>query len=63
VVQREGRTVTFVVREGRASQREVQVADARDGRSRVSRGLAVGEKVVLAPPAELADGAKVVVEN
>ena len=63
VVQREGRTVTFVVRDGRASQREVQVADARDGRSRVSRGLAVGEKVVLAPPAELADGAKVVVEN
>ena len=63
VVQREGRTVAFVVREGRASQREVQVADARDGRSRVSRGLAVGEKVVLAPPAELADGAKVVVEN
>ncbi|WP_339828427.1 efflux RND transporter periplasmic adaptor subunit [uncultured Arenimonas sp.] len=63
VVQREGRTVAFVVREGRASQREVQVADARDGRSRVSRGLAVGEKVVLAPPVELADGAKVVVEN
>ncbi len=63
VVQREGRTVAFVVREDRASQREVVVADARDGRSRVSRGLAVGEKVVLSPPAELADGAKVVVQD
>lgn len=63
VVQREGRTVAFVVREDRASQREVQVADARDGRSRVARGLAVGEQVVLSPPAELADGSKVVVQE
>ena len=41
----------------------MQVADARDGRSRIGSGLAVGERVVLAPPAELVDGAKVVVEN
>lgn len=63
VVQREGRSVAFVVREGRASQRELEVADARDGRRRVSRGLAVGEQVVLAPPAELVDGAAVVVRE
>lgn len=63
LVQREGRTVAFVVREDRASLREVQVADARDGRSRVGRGLAVGEKVVLSPPAELVDGSKVVVQD
>ncbi|WP_374601421.1 efflux RND transporter periplasmic adaptor subunit [Arenimonas sp.] len=63
VVQREGRTVAFVVREERASLREVQVADALDGRSRVSRGLAVGETVVLSPPAELADGSKVLVQE
>lgn len=61
VVQRDGRSVAFVVREGRASQRELEVADARDGRRRVSRGLAAGEQVVLAPPAELVDGAAVVV--
>ena len=48
-------------RRARASQRELEVADTRDGRRRVSRGLAVGEQVVLAPPAELVDGAAVVV--
>lgn len=63
VVQREGRSVAFVVRDGRASLRELEVADARDGRRRVNRGLAVGEKVVLAPPAELVDESKVVVEQ
>jgi len=62
VVQRDGRTVAFVVRDGRASQRELEVADERDGRRRVSRGLAVGEQVVLSPPAELRDGDAVVVE-
>ncbi|ODS61820.1 MAG: efflux transporter periplasmic adaptor subunit [Arenimonas sp. SCN 70-307] len=62
VVQRDGRTVAFVVRDGRASQRELEVADARDGRRRVSRGLAVGEQVVLSPSAELQDGAAVVVQ-
>jgi len=62
VVQREGRSVAFVVRDGRASLREVEVADARDGRRRVNRGLAVGERVVIAPPAELGDESKVTIE-
>ncbi len=62
VVQREGRSVAFVVADGRASRREVEVSDARDGRRRVSRGLAVGETVVLAPAAELEDGSAVVVQ-
>ncbi|KFL36457.1 efflux RND transporter periplasmic adaptor subunit [Arenimonas donghaensis] len=62
VVQRDGRSVAYVVRDDRASLREVEVADARDGRRRVSRGLAVGEKVVLSPPAELEDESKVTVE-
>jgi hypothetical protein len=59
VVQRDGRTVAFVVRDGRAGQREIEAADARDGVRRITRGLAVGEQVVLSPPAELLDGAKV----
>jgi hypothetical protein len=63
VVQRDGRTVAFVVSDGRAGQREVEAADTRDGIRRISRGLAVGEQVVLSPPAELLDGAKVTPTN
>ena len=59
VVQREGRAVLFVVRDGRAGLREVEAGETRDGQRRIARGLAVGETVVLSPPAELADGAKV----
>lgn len=56
VVERDGRTVVFVVGEGKARQREVQAEAARNGKRRVIRGLAVGEQVVLSPPAELHDG-------
>ncbi|PRH82870.1 efflux RND transporter periplasmic adaptor subunit [Arenimonas caeni] len=63
VVQRDGRSAAFVVREGRASLRELEVADARDGRRRVSKGLAAGEQVVLSPPSELVDGAAVVIRE
>ncbi|WP_460456919.1 efflux RND transporter periplasmic adaptor subunit [Arenimonas alkanexedens] len=59
VAQREGRSVAFVVREGRASLRQVEAGETRDGRRRISRGLAVGEQVVVSPPAELVDGGKV----
>jgi RND family efflux transporter MFP subunit len=62
VVQRDGRTIAFVVRDERASLRQLQAGDARDGQRRVSSGLAVGEQVVLSPPAELEDGAKVAVQ-
>jgi len=62
VVQRDGRAVAFVVRDGRASQRALQAGEIRDGRRRVASGLAVGEQVVLSPPAELQDGAKVAVQ-
>ena len=60
VVDRGGRTIVFVVRDGVAALREVDAAAPRDGQRRVARGLAAGESVVLAPPAELADGAAVV---
>ena len=60
VVARDGKTVVFVVREDVAKQREVTADDARNGQRRVTKGLAVGEAVVLAPPPELLDEAKVV---
>jgi RND family efflux transporter MFP subunit len=59
VVQRDDAVVVFVVVDGRADARTVQAGDPRDGRRRITSGLAAGETVVLAPPAELIDGGKV----
>ena len=56
VVERDGRSVVFVVRDNEARLREVQVDAARGGKRRVTRGLAVGEQIVLSPPANLSDG-------
>ncbi|KAA2283951.1 efflux RND transporter periplasmic adaptor subunit [Arenimonas fontis] len=61
VTSRDGRTVAFVVKDGRAQLRQIESGEARDGRRRVGRGLAAGERVVLSPPAELADGDAVTV--
>ena len=63
VVQREGKDVAFVVREGIASRREIVADPARDGRRRVQRGLVAGEQVVLSPPPTLTDGGKVEILN
>jgi len=62
VVTRDGKPAVFVVRDGVARLREVQAAEPRDGQRRVTRGLAVGEQVIVSPPAELADRARVVVQ-
>ena len=62
VVDREGRTVVFVVHDDIATRREVEAGATRDGQRRITRGLAAGEFVVLAPPPELADGTAVVVQ-
>lgn len=63
VVTRDGKTVVFVVREDVAKVREITAEDVRNGQRRVTRGLAVGEAVVLTPSAELEDGGKVVAEK
>ncbi|MBS7458230.1 efflux RND transporter periplasmic adaptor subunit [Coralloluteibacterium stylophorae] len=59
VVPRDGAEVVFVVRDGQAARREVEADAARGGQRRVQSGLAIGERVVLSPPAELADGSAV----
>lgn len=56
IVVRDGKSVAFVVRDGRVKLREVAAGDARNGTRRISKGLVPGETVVLAPPAELSDG-------
>jgi len=61
VVDRDGKSVVFVVVDARAKLREVTAGDTRDGQRRITRGLAAGEQVVLSPNTELTDGARVAV--
>ena len=49
----------FVIEEGRARLRDVQVGERGEGRTQVLAGLEPGERVVLFPPDDLADGDKV----
>jgi RND family efflux transporter MFP subunit len=64
VVQRDGRPAVFVVADGRAQLRVVTVAPPDVGTmKRVPDGVKAGERVVLAPPAELHDGAAVTIAD
>jgi RND family efflux transporter MFP subunit len=58
VAQGEAR-VAFVLEGDRARRRSVTVGETAQTQSQVTSGLAAGEKVVLSPPASLADGARV----
>ncbi|MES2439089.1 MAG: efflux RND transporter periplasmic adaptor subunit [Verrucomicrobiota bacterium] len=58
-----GRDVAWVVRDGRVERRAVTVADTKGAEVILTAGLSSGESVVLNPPATLADGAAVTVEN
>jgi RND family efflux transporter MFP subunit len=60
LAQREGANTVFVVSEGHAQQRTVQLG-ADVGKFRlVTQGLKAGETVVVSPPAELKNGSSVV---
>ncbi len=58
IVQRDGRTVVFVVEDSRASMRTV-VAGQAYGELRLVEGIPAASRVVRAPPPALADGARV----
>jgi len=58
VVERDGRAVVFVVRDGKARQTAVE-AGRRIGELQEVRGVRAGEQVVLAPAAKLKDGSAV----
>ncbi len=58
IVQREGRSVVFVIDGARVSARPVVPGQSR-GELRLVEGIADAVRVVRAPPAELNDGAKV----
>jgi RND family efflux transporter MFP subunit len=56
VLNRDGRDVVFVVRDGHAERRAVTVSDTQNDDSALSAGVADGEKVVVDAPADLKDG-------
>jgi HlyD family secretion protein len=56
VLNRDGRDVVFVVRDGRAERRAVTVSDTQNDDSALSAGVTAGEKVVVDAPADLKDG-------
>jgi RND family efflux transporter MFP subunit len=62
VVQRDGRSVVFVLSDKRAVRRSVDVASGQGALRNVLTGIQPGESVIVDPPAELADGALVQTE-
>jgi HlyD family secretion protein len=56
VLNRDGRDVVFVVRDGHAERRAVTVSDTQNDDSALSAGVTDGEKVVVDAPADLKDG-------
>lgn len=64
VVERDGRSVVFVVGDdGVVERRALAVGAARGGSSEVQAGLSGGERVVLAPSADLQDGDSVRIQD
>ena len=59
VIERDGKAIVFVVEGDRASQREVTAAATIAQFRNITAGLSAGARVIVAPPAELADGALV----
>ena len=58
--QQGGRDVVLVVQNGKAERRAVTVSNTRSDEAVISAGVAAGERVIVAGPAGLADGAAVV---
>jgi RND family efflux transporter MFP subunit len=64
IVRRGQLTLAFVAgADGIARLRSVRVGDAHDGRVEILAGLTAGERVIVAPPVTLTDGARVAVTS
>jgi len=63
VVSRDGKPTVFVVREGKAQARAIQLGTERRGQVIVEEGLAGGETLVVRPRDDLRDGAAVKVKG
>ena len=55
----DGRSLVWVIREGRAVQQVVRPGPHADGVVGILAGLTIGDRVVLEPPADLLDGTRV----
>ncbi|RYD34758.1 MAG: efflux RND transporter periplasmic adaptor subunit [Verrucomicrobiaceae bacterium] len=58
-----GSAAVWVVKSGKAERRAVTVSGAANGETTVAGGLSAGEKVIIQPPAGLADGITVTEEK
>jgi RND family efflux transporter MFP subunit len=63
VVSRDGKPTVFLVREGKAQARAIQLGTERKGQVIVEEGLAGGETLVVRPKDDLRDGAPVKVKG
>lgn len=59
VVQRDGRSLVFVVSDGRAERRTVALGRSGDDTMLITAGVSGGEHVILNPPSGLGDGTAV----
>lgn len=59
VMNSNGSTAVWVVREEKAERRPVTVSGTLNGETTVASGLSAGEKIVISPPAGLVDGVTV----
>lgn len=63
IVRRDGEDVVFTVEQGKVGLRRVTTAGERDGQVVIRDGLYGGERLVLSPPDDLADGDEVRVQG
>ncbi len=63
MVQRDGKDVVFVVKDGRATQTPVTAGADFSDMQQITQGVSAGEDVVTTPPADMKDGEKVQVKS
>jgi RND family efflux transporter MFP subunit len=63
LVKQDGKDYVFVISGDRAERRAVRVGPVLGGGARILAGLQPGERVVLKPAPELADGARITLES
>ena len=59
VISREGKSVVFVMKNGKAEQREVTTGTEQNGQIEIRSGVKSGESVIRLGQYELEDGAEV----
>jgi RND family efflux transporter MFP subunit len=63
ITSRNNTTIAFVVRDGRAVEISVELGGSIGGSREVVRGLSVGDRVVLNPPENMANGMRVILSE